>query len=61
VYDRYRLGTGDEIEGPAVLEETGSTLVIAPGWSARVAPTGNVIVTHDSRAPHPTLSPAGRG
>jgi N-methylhydantoinase A len=45
VYDRYRLGVGDELEGPAVLEEEGSTLVVGPGATARVAPTGNVILT----------------
>jgi N-methylhydantoinase A len=45
VYDRYRLGVGDEIQGPAVIEEEGSTLVVGPGATARVAPTGNMVVT----------------
>jgi N-methylhydantoinase A len=45
VYDRYRLGVGDELEGPAVLEEEGSTLVVGPGATARVAPTGNIVLT----------------
>jgi N-methylhydantoinase A len=45
VFDRYRLGVGDELQGPAVLEEEGSTLVVGPGATARVAPTGNVILT----------------
>jgi N-methylhydantoinase A len=45
VYDRYRLGVGDEIGGPAVLEEEGSTLVVGPGATAHVAPTGNVVLT----------------
>jgi N-methylhydantoinase A len=45
VYDRYRLGVGDEIRGPAVLEEEGSTLVVGPGTTARVASTGNVVLT----------------
>ena len=58
VYDRQRLGVGDELAGPAVVEEEGSTLVVGPGWSARVVPTGNIIV---SVAPHPALSPEGRG
>ncbi len=30
VYDRYRLGIGDELAGPAVVEEEGSTLVVGP-------------------------------
>ncbi len=45
VYDRYRLGAGDELAGPAVVEEAGSTLVIPAGATARVAPSGNIIMT----------------
>ena len=45
VYDRARLAPGDEIRGPAVVEEEGSTLVIGPGGAARVAATGNIVVT----------------
>jgi N-methylhydantoinase A len=45
VYDRYRLAPGDELAGPAVLEEEGSTLVVGPGATARVAPSGNVVMT----------------
>ena len=58
MYDRYRLGVGDELAGPAVVEEEGSTLVVGPGATARVAPSGNIVMT---LAPHPTLSPEGRG
>jgi N-methylhydantoinase A len=58
VYDRYRLGVGDEIAGPAVVEEEGSTLVIGPGATAVVARSGNLVVT---LPPHPALSPEGRG
>jgi N-methylhydantoinase A len=45
VYDRARLAPGDEVRGPAVVEEEGSTLVIGPGGVARVAASGNLIVT----------------
>jgi N-methylhydantoinase A len=45
VYDRYRLGIGDELAGPAVVEEEGSTLVVGPGATARVAPSGNIVMT----------------
>jgi N-methylhydantoinase A len=45
VYDRVRLAVGDRLAGPAVIEEDGSTLVIPPGASFSVAPTGNIIVT----------------
>ena len=45
VYDRHRLAVGDEIVGPAVVEEEGSTLVVGPGAIARVAPSGNITMT----------------
>jgi len=45
VYDRVRLAPGDEVRGPAVVEEEGSTLVIGPGGTARVAASGNIVVT----------------
>jgi len=45
VYDRTRLAPGDEIRGPAVVEEEGSTLVIGPGGVGRVVPSGNIVVT----------------
>jgi N-methylhydantoinase A len=45
VYDRHRLAIGDQLTGPAVVEEEGSTLVVGLGATARVAPSGNIIVT----------------
>jgi N-methylhydantoinase A/oxoprolinase/acetone carboxylase beta subunit len=50
VYDRYRLGIGDTLTGPAVVEEEGSTLVIGPGATVRVAASGNIIMTLDPGA-----------
>ena len=45
VYDRARLVVGDTFAGPAVIEEEGSTLVVDPGATFRVAPSGNLVVT----------------
>jgi N-methylhydantoinase A len=45
VYDRARLAPGDEVHGPAVVEEEGSTLVVGPGGTARVTASGNIVVT----------------
>ena len=45
VYDRYRLGVGDRLSGPAVVEEEGSTLVIGPDATAEVAGSGNIVMT----------------
>lgn len=36
VYDRYRLGPGAAISGPAIIEERESTAVIGPGGRVRV-------------------------
>ena len=44
VYDRYRLAAGSEIEGPAIVEERESTLVINGPGSARIDAFGNIIV-----------------
>jgi N-methylhydantoinase A len=45
VYDRARLAPGAKVAGPAVVEEEGSTLVIGPGGTGRVAASGNLIVS----------------
>ena len=45
VYDRYALAAGDAFDGPAIVEERESTLVIGPGGCFEVAASGNVIVT----------------
>ena len=45
VYDRDALAAGDSFPGPAIIEEQSSTLIVAPGASFTVAPSGNIIVT----------------
>ena len=45
VYDRARLGAGDEVEGPAVFEEFSSTVPLHPGFTARVDGFGNLLIT----------------
>ncbi len=45
VYDRYRLGEGDSIEGPAIVEEVDSTTVIHPGTAANVDRFGNLLIS----------------
>jgi N-methylhydantoinase A len=44
VYDRLALKPGDAFEGPAVIEDEGSTLVVGPGASVTVTPSHNVRV-----------------
>ncbi len=45
VYARERLEPGDVLEGPAVIEEFGSTLPLHPGFTARMDTHGNLVVT----------------
>ena len=49
VYDHYRLRAGDELTGPAVVVEEGSTLVVGPGDRARVAASGNIVLTLEAK------------
>ena len=44
VYDRARLGAGDEVVGPAVVEEFGATVPVHPGYRARVDGHGNLLL-----------------
>ncbi len=54
IYDRYNLRSGDDIPGPAIIEETDSTTVIHPGYRATVDQFGNLFLqpTHHNH-PHP--------
>jgi len=44
VYDRYRLGHGQPVTGPAVIEERETTVVLLPGDQAEVDDHGNLII-----------------
>ena len=43
VYDRVALAAGQEIAGPAIIEERETTIVILPGWRARVDAGGSIV------------------
>lgn len=44
VYDRNKLYTGHFIPGPAVIEERITTIIVHPGWNARIDEFGNVLM-----------------
>ena len=44
VYDRYRLGPGSAFEGPAVIEEKESTVILGPEGRAQIDTAQNLIV-----------------
>jgi len=45
VYDGAKLGAGDTISGPAVIEEETTTIVIEPGWQAKLHGSASYLVT----------------
>jgi N-methylhydantoinase A len=48
VFDRADLPAGYAFQGPAVIEESASTLIIGPSGKARVAADGNIVVDLES-------------
>jgi N-methylhydantoinase A len=44
VFERASLGAGFKLDGPAVVEEFGSTTVAFPGQHLRVDPHGILII-----------------
>jgi len=44
IHDRGRLGAGDGIEGPAIIEDPEATIVIPPGMRAEISPQGHVVI-----------------
>ncbi len=56
IYDRSRLGAGDVVVGPAVVEEFGSTVPVHPGYLATVDDIGALVITASGE---PQAPPAG--
>ncbi|WP_291999227.1 hydantoinase/oxoprolinase family protein [Caldivirga sp.] len=46
IYWREEIPTGQVIDGPAIIEEYGSTIVIPPRWKAAVGEHGEVRITY---------------
>jgi N-methylhydantoinase A len=45
IFDRASLGRGMEIAGPAIVEQSDTTVVIDPGASAIVDSLGNLVIS----------------
>lgn len=45
VYDGGALGAGDQLSGPAVIEEVTTTIVVEPGWHAELHKSGVYVLT----------------
>lgn len=49
IYSRPDLLAGQSISGPAVIEEYGSTVVMADGWTGEVDTYGNLLISRSSK------------
>jgi N-methylhydantoinase A len=45
VYDGGALGAGASVEGPAIIEEETTTIVVEPDWTARLDASGSYVIT----------------
>jgi N-methylhydantoinase A len=44
VFDRERLHSGNQMSGPAIIEQMDSTTVVHPGQTAQIDRFGNIII-----------------
>jgi N-methylhydantoinase A len=44
IYRRYALPAGTRLDGPCILEETGSTTLVEPGMTVEVLPDGQLLI-----------------
>jgi N-methylhydantoinase A/oxoprolinase/acetone carboxylase beta subunit len=49
VLRRDELAVDRPVEGPALVEEANTTMVVAPGWTAAVLPSGHVALRRQAR------------
>ena len=47
VYERASLRSGDVIDGPAVVQERETTIVLRPRWLAAVTDDGSIVATRE--------------
>jgi N-methylhydantoinase A len=45
VFERAALGAGDRFDGPAIVEERETTVVVRPGWHVEVGADGSIVAT----------------
>ena len=53
VYDREALAPGDRMDGPAIIRDPVSTIVVEPRWSLRVNPYGHLLLDRDAATAAP--------
>ncbi|MBX9876098.1 MAG: hypothetical protein K2X84_14655, partial [Beijerinckiaceae bacterium] len=48
VYEQAGLGAGASVEGPAIVEQAYTTLIIPAGWRLAVRPSGDLVATRET-------------
>lgn len=48
IYDRTRLSTGNQLAGPAAIEQFDATILVPPGWNARVDDDRNILLEQET-------------
>lgn len=51
VYDGGKFGAGNRIDGPAVIEEATTTILVERGWSAELDASGTYVLDHVGQGP----------
>ncbi|MBL0373260.1 hydantoinase/oxoprolinase family protein [Rhizobium sp. KVB221] len=50
VYEGAKLGAGDIVQGPAIIEEVTTTIVVEPHWVARLDESGSYVIDYKAKA-----------
>ncbi len=50
LFDRGGLRPGDSVQGPAIISEAYSTIVVEPGWEAKMIHTGDLLLADQQAA-----------
>jgi 5-oxoprolinase (ATP-hydrolysing) len=56
LFRREDCGTATRIEGPAVIAEATGTVIVEPGWSARVDAQANLVLTRETAITRPAAA-----
>ncbi len=49
IYDGGKFGAGAVVAGPAIIEEVTTTIVIEPGWTAKLDASGSYVITRKKK------------
>jgi N-methylhydantoinase A len=60
VYEGGALGAGAAVDGPAIIEEVTTTIVVEPGWTARLDASGSYTIARKDRGRRARAAQRGR-